>query len=41
MPCAPAPGGIAAEHNPRNVWFVDALPEEQTGMILNREIRGP
>jgi hypothetical protein len=38
-PCAP--GGVAAEHDPRNVWFVDALEKEPTGMILNREIRRP
>ena len=41
MPCAPAPGGVAAEHNPRNVWFVDALPKGPTGKILKREIRRP
>ena len=41
MPRASAPGGVAAEHNPRNVWFFDALPKEPTGMILNREIRRP
>jgi hypothetical protein len=41
MPCAPGSGGVAAEHHPRNGWFVDALLKGPTGMILKREIRRP
>ena len=41
MPCAPAPGAVAAEDKPRNVWFVGALPKGPTGKILMREIGRP
>ena len=38
MPRAPARGAVAAKDNPRNVWFVGALPKVPTGKILMREI---